>query len=158
MRFLLVHGTSAGAWCWDRVVPEIERLGHEAVALDLPGHGERAEELPTGFASRSEIIDAMLQQGDVLVGHSAGGYDITIAADRAPEKVGHLIYLAAGLPLEGRPIGETMHGVGECDLETGEPVTVGADPEVMRHAARRAREDGLARPRGAGHVLLARCR
>ena len=41
MRFVLVHGTSFGAWCWDRVIPELERLGHTAIAVDLPGHGEK---------------------------------------------------------------------------------------------------------------------
>ena len=41
MRFLLIHGGFHGAWCWDRVVPELEQLGHKAVAIDLPGHGER---------------------------------------------------------------------------------------------------------------------
>ena len=29
-----IHGGFHGAWCWDRVVPELERLGHEALALD----------------------------------------------------------------------------------------------------------------------------
>ena len=42
MRFVLVHGASHGAWCWDLLVPELNRLGHEAVAPDLPGHGTRA--------------------------------------------------------------------------------------------------------------------
>ena len=32
MRFVLVHGASHGAWCWDLLVPELNRLGHEAVA------------------------------------------------------------------------------------------------------------------------------
>ncbi len=31
-------------------------------------------------------------------------YDITVAADAAPDKVGHLIYLAAGVPIEGQPL------------------------------------------------------
>ncbi|MDG2003261.1 MAG: alpha/beta fold hydrolase [Novosphingobium sp.] len=133
MRFVLVHGTSHGSWCWERVIPELERLGHEAIAIELPGHGERVDELPDGFASRSACVSDLLQAGDVLVGHSAGGYDITIAADRVPGKIGHLIYLAAGLPLEGRPIAEAMHGVHERDPETGEPINIMPDPEVLRH-------------------------
>ena len=103
MRFVLVHGGFHGAWCWSRVIPELEALGHEAVAIDLPGHGERRDE-PSSIASRRRAILDVMRDGDVLVGHSGGGYDITVAADAAPDKVGHLVYLAAGLPIEGKVV------------------------------------------------------
>lgn len=109
MRFVLVHGGFHGAWCWNRLIPELEALGHEAVAVDLPGHGSRRDEFSTLEGRRGAILEVM-RAGDVLVGHSGGGYDITLAADAAPEKVGHMIYLAAGLPLEGRPLIEASGG------------------------------------------------
>jgi pimeloyl-ACP methyl ester carboxylesterase len=109
MRFVLVHGGFHGAWCWSRVVPELNRLGHDAVAVDLPGHGERRRESST-LADRRDALVAVLEPGDVLVGHSGGGFDMTLAANVAPDRVGHLIYLAAGLPLEGRPLVEATGG------------------------------------------------
>jgi pimeloyl-ACP methyl ester carboxylesterase len=109
MRFVLIHGGFHGAWCWTRTIPELERLGHEGIAIDLPGHGKRRDERST-LADRRDAIVAVMQPGDVLVGHSGGGFDITLAADAAPEKVGHLIYLAAGLPFEGRTILELLGG------------------------------------------------
>jgi len=133
MRFVLIHGMWHGAWCWDRVIPELRARGHDALAIDLPGHGARWAERPQGLASRSECVTDVLRAGDVLVGHSAGGYDITIAADRAPEKVGHLIYVAAGVPLEGRTAGDSMYGVDDRDPATGEPIAMVRDPEVYRH-------------------------
>ena len=51
---------------------------------------------------------AVLQPGDVLVGHSGGGLEITRAADAAPELVSHVVYLAAALPLEGRLMQEAL--------------------------------------------------
>jgi pimeloyl-ACP methyl ester carboxylesterase len=118
MRFILVHGGFHGAWCWERIIPELEALGHEAVAVDLPGHGARRDEFSTLHNRRQAILDVMLP-GDVLVGHSGGGYDITLAADAAPQKVGHLVYLAAALPLEGRPLIEASggHRADEVDQE-----------------------------------------
>lgn len=113
MRFILVHGGFHGAWCWERVVPELEKMGHEAVALDLPGHGERASERPANYLARIQPILDALQEGDVLVGHSGGGYDICVAANEAPEKVGHMIFLAAGLPIEGRSVIEATGGAME---------------------------------------------
>jgi pimeloyl-ACP methyl ester carboxylesterase len=107
MRFVLIHGGFHGAWCWSRVVPELERLGHEALAIDLPGHGQRAHER-SELEDRTDAILSVLKPGDVLVGHSGGGFDITLAADAAPEKVGHLIYLAAGLPIEGQTLADAI--------------------------------------------------
>lgn len=115
MRFILIHGGFHGAWCWDRLVPELANLGHEAVALDLPGHGERAAERPANFKGRIQPILDALKDGDVLVGHSGGGYDISIAADYAPGKVAHMIYLAAGLPIEGKSVVEATGGAVEED-------------------------------------------
>jgi pimeloyl-ACP methyl ester carboxylesterase len=109
MRFVLVHGGFHGAWCWERLVLELEKRGHGALAIDLPGHGKRRDE-ESNLGNRRDAIVDELEPGDVLVGHSGGGFDITLAADAAPEKVGHLIYLAAGLPLEGRPLVEATGG------------------------------------------------
>ncbi|MET0589030.1 MAG: alpha/beta fold hydrolase [Novosphingobium sp.] len=120
MHFILVHGGFHGAWCWDRVVPELERLGHRATALDLPGHGERAAERPANYRERIQpILDAM-EGGDILVGHSGGGYDNAVAANEAPEKVGHMIFLAAGLPVEGKSVVEATGGATETD-DNGNP-------------------------------------
>src|SRR4051812_38932066 len=122
MRFVLIHGGFHGAWCWRRTIPELEELGHEAVAIDLPGHGDRRDER-SSLADRRDAIAAVLQPGDILVGHSGGGYDITLAADAAPDRIRHLIYLAAGLPLEGRTVLEATGGAttaGDGDGSDGE--------------------------------------
>lgn len=114
MRFVLIHGGFHGAWCWDLLIPELERLGHEAIAVDLPGHGTRRDER-SNLADRRDAIVEVMKPGDVLMGHSGGGFDITLAADAAPEKVGHLIYLAAGVPVEGRTILEVIGGQKNSD-------------------------------------------
>jgi pimeloyl-ACP methyl ester carboxylesterase len=40
--FGLVHGSWHGAWCWERLVPELEARGHRAVAVDLPAEDPAA--------------------------------------------------------------------------------------------------------------------
>jgi pimeloyl-ACP methyl ester carboxylesterase len=62
------------------------------------------------LSDRRDAIVSVLQDNDVLVGHSGGGFDITLAANAAPERIGHLVYLAAGLPLEGRPLIDAISG------------------------------------------------
>ncbi len=123
MRFVFVHGGFHAAWCWERTIGELVTLGHGAVAVDLPGHGTRLNEESTLGNRRQAILD-VLQPGDVLVGHSGGGFDATLAADAAPDKVGHIVYLAAALPREGRTYPEAMamrdSEDGEFDADTGE--------------------------------------
>jgi pimeloyl-ACP methyl ester carboxylesterase len=104
MRFVLVHGGHHGAWCWDKLVPELEALGHGAVAIDLPGSGERMAETSDLASWRAALRD-VIEDGAVLVGHSMGGFAISLAADEVPDKVGRLVYLAAAVPVEGEPMG-----------------------------------------------------
>lgn len=122
MRFVLVHGGFHGAWCYSKTIPELERLGHHAVAVDLPGHGQRVHETAT-MEGRLDAVVSVLEPGDVLVGHSGGGFEITRAADAAPELVSHLVYLAAALPLEGRLMHEAIayhdDGAMESDYDVG---------------------------------------
>ncbi len=110
MRFVLVHGGFHAAWCWDHTIAELQSLGHDAVAVDLPGHGALIDEEST-LANRREAIVAAMLSGDekcVLVGHSGGGFDATLAADARPDLVSHIVYLAAALPREGRTYPEAM--------------------------------------------------
>jgi pimeloyl-ACP methyl ester carboxylesterase len=60
------------------------------------------------MAGRLDAVLAVLQPGDVLVGHSGGGLEITLVADAAPELISHLVYLAAALPLECRLMQESL--------------------------------------------------
>ena len=55
MRFVFVHGGFHAAWCWERTIAELEALGHDGVAVDLPGHGARVDEEST-LANRRDAI------------------------------------------------------------------------------------------------------
>lgn len=76
------------------------------------------------IANRSAAIVAEIQAGDVLVVHSGGGFDTTVAADAATDKLRHVVYLAAALPREGRTFPEAMAmrdvEDGEFDADAGE--------------------------------------
>ncbi|MBA3910865.1 MAG: esterase [Rhodobacter sp.] len=99
---LLVHGSWHGAWCWDRVIPALARLGITATAIDLPGR----DGSPTTLEGYAKAILAAASPGTVLVGHSAGGYAITAAAEDDPARFAGLIYLCAYLPAFGQSLAE----------------------------------------------------
>ena len=102
MRYTLVHGGLHGAWCWERLIPELEALGHTAVAVEMPGHGVRRGERSTLAGYRDAVLE-VLEPGDVLVGHSTGCPVATLAADALPD-IRHIVYLAGPLPVEGKPL------------------------------------------------------
>jgi hypothetical protein len=114
VRFVLVHGGLHGAWCWRLLIPQLERLGHHALPVELPGHGERVAERATLAGYRDTLLD-VLRPDDVLVGHSLGTTAITLAADAA-ESVGHLVYLAGAVPVEGRPVSRASAEIAGAPL------------------------------------------
>ena len=48
--FVLVHGAFHGAWCWFKLVPELEKRGQRVVAIDLPGAGDDPTPVADGHA------------------------------------------------------------------------------------------------------------
>lgn len=103
--YILVHGAWHGAWCWDKLIPSLERAGHEAVALDLPAHGQ--DRTPVTGLTRQHYVDRVVQTVDaqqqpvVLVGHSLAGLTISGVAEQRPEKIKLLVYLTAVLLRNG---------------------------------------------------------
>ena len=120
MRFVLIHGGYHGAWCWDRLTPELEQLGHQALAIDLPGCNERVNE-PASLSSWRGALRDVIEDGDVLVGHSMGGFAISLGADEVPDKIGRLIYLSAAVPIEG----EAMNAATSDNVANDWPSVVG---------------------------------
>lgn len=109
---MLVHGAMHGAWCWEDVAARLSAQGHRVVVPELPGHGRRAAEVRRAGAEAygRAVADAMAQAGvsrAVLVGHSLGGLVIAKAAELVPERIAHLVFLAAVVPANGSSVAET---------------------------------------------------
>lgn len=102
-RFLLIHGSCHGAWCWRDLLPLLNSRGHAARAIDLPAHGQ--DETPVAevtLGSYVAAIEAAIDPPVILVGHSLAGLAISAAAEHMPEKIARLVYLCAWLPKDGQ--------------------------------------------------------
>jgi hypothetical protein len=155
--FALVHGAWHGGWCWEKLVPELERLGHRAVAVDLP-----CEDADLGALDYARVVvDALADVDDdvVAVGHSLAGLTIPLVAAQRP--VARLVFLAAILPVPGAvwfdvaPLAEInwpefIAGLRELpDGRLARP----EDPSLFYHdcdPADTARAVARLRPQGAG--------
>jgi pimeloyl-ACP methyl ester carboxylesterase len=101
-RFLLVHGSCHGAWCWRDLIPHLEAHGHVATAIDQPGSGN--DPTPIGDVTLEACRDAVLAASSpdtIVVGHSWGGYPISAAAEAAPDAMRALVFLCAYVPVSG---------------------------------------------------------
>jgi pimeloyl-ACP methyl ester carboxylesterase len=97
--FALVHGAWHGAWCWERLTPELEQEGHQVVAVDLP-----AEDPTAGLTRYAELTEEALGDADdvIVVGHSLGAGSIPIVATLRP--IRHLVFLCGLLPEPGKSV------------------------------------------------------
>jgi len=97
LTFGLVHGAWHGAWCWERLIPELAARGHRAVAVDLP-----CEDPDAGLTRYAALTADALGSADevVLVGHSLCAAAIPLVARLRP--VAHLVFVCALLPEPGK--------------------------------------------------------
>ena len=109
---LLIHGAWGGAWEFQEFIETLATQGHHAHAIDLPGHGKSEESIGevTMHAYVNRVIEAAqaIEGQIVLVGHSLAGAIISQVAERIPEKIERLVYVAAALPRNGETVLDLM--------------------------------------------------
>jgi non-heme chloroperoxidase len=107
---LLVHGTHAGAWMYERWLPWFEARGHRCVAIDLPGHA--GAPLPAGATLGKIGFDAYVDSAHeaanalgrpIVIGHSLGGLVAQALAERDAVRGAVLVSPAPprGIPVIG---------------------------------------------------------
>src|SRR5262245_5414347 len=131
--FGLVHGAGHGAWCWERLIPFLEALGHRAVAMDLP-----CDDPTAGTGRYAEVVDRAIPATNdlVLVGHSLAGLTIPLVAALRPVRL--LVYLCAIVPEFGRSLA--------AQVAATPPLY---DPVTRTHPGRMAEPDGTVTLRDA---------
>lgn len=83
---ILLHGAGLNGRMWDGVRRGIDPAWR-VIAMDLPGHGSRSEEIYSPEAARATIAAAARQVAPapvILVGDSLGGYSALAAASEIP--------------------------------------------------------------------------
>lgn len=98
--YVLVPGFWLGAWAWDAVAADLRSRGHAVTAVEL-GHAP-------GDTAESHVDDVLAALGPVgepavLVGHSGGGPICAAVAERARERVSHLVFVDTGPLPDGMP-------------------------------------------------------
>jgi len=107
---VVAHGAWSAGWAWKKLRPLLRARGHELFTPTYTGMGERSHLAHRDIDLETHIADilAVLKFEDlrdlILVGHSYGGMVATGVADRAPERIAHLVYLDAFAPRDGQSL------------------------------------------------------
>lgn len=122
--FVLIHGAGSDSWYWHRVVPELRRAGHDAVAVDLPAADDRA-----GLAEYADaVVDAVGDRSDlIVVAQSLGGFTAPLVCERLP--VGLLVLVAAMVPAPGELPGDWWANTGWEEARRSAAIREGRDPD-----------------------------
>jgi len=113
--YVLIPGAGGDSWYWHRVVPLLEALGHDVVAVDLPAADPSA--------GLTEYADAVVDQvGDhadlIVVAQSLAGFTAPLVCDRLPVELIVLLNAMAPAPHEsaGEWWGNTGHSEARAEL------------------------------------------
>ncbi|UVE96502.1 alpha/beta fold hydrolase [Dietzia sp. B32] len=115
---VLVHGAWAGGWVWDTVTGPLRAAGLRPHVVELPGVGVE------GVVDDGEVVDLgiltdhvcalvrRLERPAVLVGHSGGGVVVTQVAERMPDRVAGVAFVAGMMLPSGMDFAALCAGLG----------------------------------------------
>ena len=94
--YALIPGAGGDPWEWHRLVPELEKRHHEAIAVRLPSEDDAA-----GWSEYADlVVEAIGERGEVVViAESMGAFTAPIVCTR--RTVDLLILLNAMIPVPG---------------------------------------------------------
>eukprot|EP00252_Welwitschia_mirabilis_P004552 TRINITY_DN1487_c0_g1_i1.p1 TRINITY_DN1487_c0_g1~~TRINITY_DN1487_c0_g1_i1.p1 ORF type:complete len:262 (+),score=47.65 TRINITY_DN1487_c0_g1_i1:111-896(+) len=121
--FVLVHGATLGAWSWYRLSHLLINAGHSVTALDMAAQGinltplEQVKTLEDYSAPLLQFLQN-LEENDmkvILVGHSLGGFNISLAMEMFPHKISAAVFVTAFMPCNSQSFPQMMQLV-DSDL------------------------------------------
>ena len=145
--FVLIHGGMIGGNCWNTVRKLLQHKNHSVLTPTLTGLGEKKHlshpdvDLETHIQDILNAIFYAEVSDIILVGHSYGGMVMTGVADRIPNMIKKMIYVAAVLPTDGESMFDAIRPEISSFLHEGAQqgngweVPVGAPESYGIHAS-----------------------
>lgn len=123
--YVFIPGADGRAWFWHRLVPELDRHGHEAITVDLP---------PDPTAGLTEYADAVVDAvvaadaGDlIVVAQSLGAFTGPLVCDRLPVRL--LVLLNPMVPAPGETASDWWANTGQEEAMVSSAIRAGRPAE-----------------------------
>jgi pimeloyl-ACP methyl ester carboxylesterase len=134
-RLVLIHGAWQGSWAFQAWLPDLERRGFAAHAVDLPGNGwppaAAAQASLEAYTEHVVRIVSGLGRRVVLVGHSGGGITASQVAESIPGQIAAVVYLAGMMLPSDTSFGRIIE---LCEKEAPGKSFAGIAPYLERSA------------------------
>jgi pimeloyl-ACP methyl ester carboxylesterase len=138
--YVLVHGAWTSSDGLQQVKERLEKAGQKVILVSLPGHGN--DNTPPNTLSLDVYCEKTIEaintvQGKViLVGHSMAGFVISEVAEKIPNRIDKLVYLAAYLPANGQSLLDLANTDKESYLSnalvpSADHLTIGIKQDVI---------------------------
>ncbi len=107
---VLVHGSGMTSACWEPLLPLLQT---PAIAVDLPGRGQRPADLSrVGVSDFAAAVAEDIASSDwdqvVLVGHSLAGLTLTRVPALVPGRIARLVFVSCALPPHGSSVVDAL--------------------------------------------------
>ena len=121
--YALIPGGGGDPWEWQRLAPELEARGHEALAIRLP-----SEDNSAGWTEYADaVMDAMGDRRDiVVVAASMGGFTAPIVCTRRPVEL--LVLLNAMIPVAGETFNAWWSNIDSGSARRAYHASIGLEP------------------------------
>ncbi|GLJ13849.1 hypothetical protein SUGI_0221220 [Cryptomeria japonica] len=116
--FVLVHGGGTGAWCWYKLNHLLVKEGHTVSSIDMasagihPADPDTITTLEDYNLPLTSFFEALPSERKViLVGHSSGGFNVSLTMEKFPQKIATAVFVTAFMPLSGTTLSDSMNEV-----------------------------------------------
>ncbi|KAH9287984.1 hypothetical protein KI387_032101 [Taxus chinensis] len=115
---VLVHGAGGGGWSWYKVTDLLLKAGHTVSALDMAGAGIDSRE-PDDIRTLQDYNQPLTDfftalpshEKVILVGHSVGGFNLTMMMEQFPHKIVAAVFVTAFMPLTGTTLTDSLNEI-----------------------------------------------
>lgn len=94
-KFALVHGAWHNKRCWEGVIEQLRKKGHEAEAVTLAGNGPDEDRRGITYKDIVRSLVEFIGRQEtpvVLVGHSSAGHVIQVAVPKVPDRIEKIVF------------------------------------------------------------------
>jgi len=128
---ILIHGAWQGSWVWDRLIPLLARnSGIVPVAVDLPGNGKDgikpADVSLEMYVAHVGGVLKRLGRRASLVAHAGGGIVASAVAERFPEQISRIAYVAGMMLPDGMAFTDLV-----AEAKRDHPEAAGVAPHLV---------------------------
>ncbi|GLJ06212.1 hypothetical protein SUGI_0033500 [Cryptomeria japonica] len=113
--FVMVHGATLGGWCWYKVADLLLKAGHTVSSIDMasggidPTNADQVSSLQQYNQPLTDFFTALPSQDKVImVGHSAGGFNLSFTMEHFPDKIAAAVFVTAFMPLSGTTLSDMI--------------------------------------------------